>query len=335
MISHRSPPPFQGPQGRGGAEREQGQERVLATLPGQHGELRGSRAPAGTGAGRGCRSVGRGGQAEAEPWPSPNHLHSLLLQGPRGLLGPKGPPGPPGPPVSPVTCCVSVPAPSALRPTRASRQPAHCADLLARSPRAGVRAAGIGCPCAKGPRRQVWVAGGGPEPAGMPALSSRTHVHCYKHPMPRAPCLTALPAASESSGRREKAHGCLSQGWPSPSTLLGPSTLGSPASRERWACPPHRGAQSSVPLAHQDLRICWGQGCPLPQGCTPCDMAGRAGPRGAGFPAERAFPHIQSPLLSPPGRDGDGRPDRPQRKRGKSPGSCHPASYQSRGGGWG
>lgn len=28
---------------------------------------------------------------------------SFLLQGPRGLLGPKGPPGPPGPPVRPVT----------------------------------------------------------------------------------------------------------------------------------------------------------------------------------------------------------------------------------------
>lgn len=59
------------------------------------------------------------------------------------------------------------------------------------------RCAGGRCrrPVAKGLRRQVWVAGGGPESAGMTALSSRTHVRWYEH----RPGRHVLPVDSTSS----------------------------------------------------------------------------------------------------------------------------------------
>lgn len=76
-------------------------------LPGQRGD---QREPEGVGAERGRRIRLAPGEGRGS-WPSPC---SFLLQGPRGLLGPKGPPGPPGPPVSAVASLCVCPSPPSI-----------------------------------------------------------------------------------------------------------------------------------------------------------------------------------------------------------------------------
>lgn len=134
--------------------RGRGQGGMSVTLPGQQ---RCREWGAEWGAGR-----GPGFRAESDP------LCLSLLQGPRGLLGPKGPPGPPGPPVSPLRVC-PVPAPSCAR------------AVLWAAPRADG--------CAPGPAL-VWGVGGWPggcEPAGGGRLGSLLLPHT------RCPASSAVP----------------------------------------------------------------------------------------------------------------------------------------------
>lgn len=211
---------------------------------------------------------------------------SFLLQGPRGLLGPKGPPGPPGPPVRPVT--------SARLSTLTLAQ-------------GYLRAAGLCCSQAESPPAGVASRVGTWRPAGCAALPF----------LARRMLLSTVPGAP---------HVLLGRFWQE-------AARGSGGALSRWVASlglPHPmlwPGGSTDPWLIEPVGLFRTKLCPVPRGCAiPRHVARTPSRVGGIFPVSTvnssAFCLDFLFFPSHPGCDRDGRPTRPERKRGKSPGSA-------------